>query len=102
MGGPANARGDWLLHNPATAVPDIGDSPASQDGPADGPASNYQPFKRWGEASLQTIPSALVGGRTSSHWQFLTASWLLLWPGSLFLLLVAASCLIAAALSAVV
>jgi hypothetical protein len=82
-----SAVDDWLLNNRSTAVPDIGNSSASANGPADGPAASYQPFKRWGEGALQTIPSAVSGGRTSEHWQLLTACWLLLWPGAVYLLM---------------
>ena len=82
-----SAVDDWLLHHRSSAVPSITSSASSADGPADGPAVAYQTFKRWGEGSLQTIPSAIAGGQTSDHWQLLTACWLMLWPGALYLLL---------------
>ncbi|MFZ4517533.1 MAG: hypothetical protein ACOYOP_04050 [Microthrixaceae bacterium] len=81
-----SAVADWLVGNPNLAVPTIASTNRSPQGPAEDPARAYQSFKRWGEASVQGLPTALAGGRTSEHWALLTAGWLLLLPGAVFLL----------------
>lgn len=80
-----SAVADWLVEHPNTAVPSIGTTNRSPEGPAEDPTRAYQTFKRWGEASVQGLPTALAGGRTSEHWALLTAGWLFLLPGAVFL-----------------
>jgi hypothetical protein len=77
---------DWALRHRSTEAPRIGTDTSSPDGPQNYPALAYQSFKRFGDASIQDLPTSLVGGRSSDHWFALTAMWLTLIPGGAYLL----------------